>query len=242
MKFRKFIVPFLAVLVLTSLVFVGCQESEETIDNKGDKEDVQSQNNESNESENNKDLGYDISKEVFEVTESNTKITYPQVKGYSGELLMDYMNQSLKKIIEIYKDGDTYTDVKIDYEITKMDEKILSVLFKGTGKLMGGKEINIQQSVNLDMTTSNEITYENLIKEDEKSKEEVTKILDQKAKDKGIEEGFKAEGVRVYFKDDSIVFYYMPLDDSAEKFIELTVPKTEIEGYINTEFGEKPAS
>lgn len=227
----------LAVAVMLIFTFAGC--------NKKTSEAVQEKsgaNTENKADESSVALNYSITKESMEVADSNTKIFYPQVKDFPGELLMDYMNQSLSKILDIYTDKDTYTDVKIDYEITKMEDKILSVLFKGTGKLKGGREINIQKSVNLDMKTSNEIVYDNYIKSDEKSREEVRKILDQKAKEAGQAGGLEAEGIFLYFKGDNVVFFYMPLDDSAKEWIELDVPSKELDGYVNTDFGEAPAS
>ncbi len=225
MKLNKLL---LSLVLATSITVVGCGVKEEPIDNVQKEE--QSQNEKVS-------LSYDITKEVLEGEDKNTKIFYPQIKDYQGELLMDYMNQSLRKTADLYGNEDPYTDVQIDYEITKMDNDILSVLFKGTGKIEGHGDINIKHSVNLDMKSSNEIDYNNLVK----NNEELMKILNEKAKEKGLE-GVEAEGIRVYFEEENIVFYYMPLDDSAKEFIELSVPMNELKGLLNTEFGEMPAS
>ncbi len=187
------------------------------------------------------DLSYEITKENLEIKAKNSTLSYPKMKGYSGELLQDYMNQSLKKITDLYGYKDLYTNVKIDYEITKMDNDILSILFKGTGEMIDYGKINIQHSVNLDIKSTNEITYDNYIKNDQESKEKVMNILDSKAKESGLA-GLEAEGISVYFKGENVVFYYMPLDDSASEFIELSVSQEELEGCLNTDFGEIPAS
>lgn len=231
-------------LLISSITFVGCDVKEEPIGNKDEikKEQPAGNEQEAEKKEDSSDLNYETTKKVLEVAEKNINIEYPQVQNYPGELLMDYMNQSLMKITDIYGNEDQYTDVQIDYEITKMDENILSVLFRGTGKIKDFGEINIKYSINLDMaSSSNEIAYNNLIKDDEQSKEKVNKILNQKAKDKGLK-GLEAEGIRIYFKGENVVFYYMPLDDSAKEFIELSVPLKDLEKYINTDFGEAPAS
>ncbi|WP_053954957.1 DUF3298 and DUF4163 domain-containing protein [Inediibacterium massiliense] len=181
-------------------------------------------------------LNYDIEKKVVEDKVHHLKIVYPQIKNYKGELTQDDMNQSLQKIVEMYK-IDSYTDVNINYEIKKMNHDVLSVLFTGTGKTMG-KDINIQHSVNLDMKKSgNEIVFENIIKKDEPSKKAVIKILNDQAKACGLE-GLEAEGIRIYFKADQVFFYYMPLDDSATSFIEFGVSKDELAPYMNHDFGE----
>ena len=120
----------------------------------------------------------------------------------------------------------------------------MSVLFTGTADMKTtGKNINIMDSVNIDIAKStNEITYNNLIKDTPEAREAVWNILDSAARKKGIKGGLEAEGIRIYFKDDDIVFYYMPLDDSAEEFVELSIPESEIKEYLNTDFGDRPAS
>lgn len=238
MKLKNVVV---SALLISSITFVGCSPKETPIDNSQDTQKEQPADTEQ-ESGNSENLNYEIKEEVLEATDKNITILYPQVTNYPGELLMDYMNQSLKKITDIYGEEGSYTDVNIDYEITRMDEDILSVVFKGTGKMEGIGEVAIKQSINLDMaSSSNEINYENLIKDDEKSKEEVMKILNEKAKANGLE-GVEAEGIRIYFDEENVVFFYMPLDDSAKEFVEISVPMNELEGHVNTEFGEAPAS
>lgn len=186
----------------------------------------------------NTSLDYDTTREVLAVTSRNTKIFYPKLQGYKGELSMGYMNQSIKQIADSYANSEDYTDVELDYEVKKLDEKIVSILFKGTGKLKDSREINIQKSVNLDVKSTNPIDYKNFIKDDEKVRE----ILDVKAKSEGITGGFEAEGIFIYFEGNNVVFYYMSLDDDAKAWVELSVPLVELDGLINTEFGEHPAS
>ena len=233
-----------AVLLGTGIVLSGCGSNEATANNGKNQEQIQNDksNKEAEGNENKSDLNYTLSGEVLENEDKNIKINYPQIKEFPGELSKDYMNQSLSKILDSYKDTESYSDVKIDYEITRMDENILSVVFKGTAKMAGIGDITVQRSVNLDISSTNEISYNNLVKEDEESSMKVRKILNQKAVDNGIEGGLEAEGIRIYFNGEDVVFYYMPLDDSAKEFIELSVPQSELEGLINTEFGEHPAS
>ena len=175
---------------------------------------------------------------------SENEAFYPQVEVYGGELLKGYINQSLKRVTDMYTKNPEYTNVKIDYTVTRNDEEILSVLFTGTADMKTtGKNINIMDSVNIDIAKStNEITYNNLIKDTPEAREAVWNILDSAARKKGIKGGLEAEGIRIYFKDDDIVFYYMPLDDSAEEFVELSIPESEIKEYLNTDFGDRPAS
>ncbi|RKD21608.1 hypothetical protein SAMN02745883_01015 [Caminicella sporogenes DSM 14501] len=226
----------ISTVLIASIALSGCTMGSSN-DNKQET-DVKKQENSQVEMKETEKLNYSINKETFKDESRNITIYYPQIKEYSGELVMDNINQSLRKIVDTYGKDKTYTDVSIDYEITKSSNDILSVLFKGKGKLTDIGEVNIMQSVNLDVHSSNEINYENFVKDDEA----VRKILDKKAKEQGLKDGVEAEGIRVYFKDSDVVFYYMPLDDSAKEFIEVSVPYEEIKEYVNKDFGEKPAS
>jgi len=172
---------------------------------------------------------------------NNSNVYFPQLSAYKGELLMGYMNQSLKKIADKYVGKDEYTNVKIDYVITRQDDAVLSVLFKGNADMRNIGSIKIMESVNLDIGKStNEIKYDNLIRNTDEAKSYLNNKLTQAAR--GIKGSFQAEGTRIYFTPTEIVFFYMPPDDSAKDFVELSIPKSELDEYLNHDFGPIPAS
>ncbi len=235
-------------LVITTMAFafVGCNDDKASKQIVDETVSVETPESEDKDESDVKDLGntdveekasYVIGEGRFENAIKNNIVFYPTMNDFRGELLQDYMNQSLIKIVEIYGTSDYYSDVDIKFEITNMDDKILSVVYKGTAHLQGGKQINIMHSMNLDVAySSNEINYGNLVKDDYA----IRALLTEKAKEMNII--FEAEGIRVYFKDDEIVFYYMPLDDSAIEFVEIPLKIEVIKEMINSDFGEKPAS
>lgn len=182
---------------------------------------------------------YVLEDQVFE--SGDIKIHYPQMKNYPGELSQDYINQSLKKIVNLFSKNDYYSKATINYQITKQDQKIVSVLFTGTVQLNDIGQVNIQRSMNLDLASTNEINYQDYIKDDQTAQTKVNNILNEKAQAKGLS-SFEAEGVQIYFQDNNVIFFYMPLDDSAKEFVELSVPIKELDGIINNNFGEHPAS
>jgi hypothetical protein len=229
-------------IIVAGLTLVGCKATVKQVENKQNNNIVYAQEIDKKSSSDNDKLSYEIKKEVFEDKAANTKISYPKIVGYPGELLMDYMNQSLKKPVGLYVKKDSYSNINIDYKVTKMDKNIISVLFQGSGKLSSGRDITIQQSVNLDIKSTNEVTFNNFVKSDKASKEKVFEILNKKANGIGVKLNTETEGIRIYFKDEKAVFYFMPADDSAKKFIEIEVPIKELEGLINTDFGNRPAS
>lgn len=174
---------------------------------------------------------------------NNSTVYFPQVSGFKGELLTGYINQSLKKVADKYVGKDEYTNIMLDYVVTRQDDTVLSVLFKGTAEMKSIGTITIMESVNIDIGKStNEIRYDNLIQNTDEAKSYLNNKLNQAAMARGIKGGFQAEGVRIYFTTTDIVFFYMPLDDSAKSFIELTIPRVELEKYLNRDFGPVPPS
>lgn len=143
------------------------------------------------------------------------------------------MNQSLYSVVEKFS-NEGYSNLKLDYEITRMDNDILSVLYKGTVDMEGIGNIKIVDSINLDTAkTGQQITVDNYIKQDEKSKFE--SVLESSAKAAGIDK-IEAEGMKMYFKDDEVIFYYTPLDDSAEYKAYIPVKESDLKGIAVEEF------
>lgn len=186
--------------------------------------------------------GYVLVTQVYEEKDRRIKIAYPQISGFEGELLQDYMNQSLREPVETWTAGSSYTDLELDYRVTLKTQEMLSVILIGTGQLEGGREFNYLDSVNLDLKTSNEITFENFIKDDPASRYAFAKLLDDKFMEAGYSEVAEYEGLRLFFRPEEVVFFYMPPDDSAKAFVQISVPNVELEGLVEDEFGERPAS
>lgn len=186
--------------------------------------------------------GYEIRSVVIVDDKSQSKVVYPQIAGLQGELIMDYINQSLKKTVDVFVENEAFEALNMDYKVTLKQENRLSVLIIGSGKINGDQTFEIFKPVNIDIPTSNEITFENFIKNDPISRNAIQTILDEKAKALGLENGAQFEGISLYFKGDEVIFCYMPLDDQAKDFIQLNVKLEDIESIIHAEFGTRPAS
>lgn len=234
-------------LILTSLLLVGCKKNEGINGFKDNSKIIE---------ENNVSLDYSIDEQVYKDENKNIVIKYPLIKGLKGELTMDYINQSLSNAISIYKNKikddldiknkiksefeDGYFDTEIDYKITRQDNKILSVVYSGKGKIKYQDsnqefETNILDSKNINIKTGKEIEFSNYIKKDKSDK--LKELLDIKAKEKGLS-GFYTEGLKIYFKTDSIVFYYIPLDDSLKDFVELQLSNEELKDIVIEDFDQ----
>lgn len=152
-------------------------------------------------------------------------VNYPKVEGYKGELLQNYINQSLYSIVTKYQ-KDTYSNLRLDYKVTRMDDRVLSVLYRGSVDVEGlGTKILID-SINIDLTqdkTVDEINAQNFILPTQEAQTAFNKTLEEKLKEQGIEKG-QIEGLRLYFKDNRAVFYYMIPDDSIQKVVEVAIP------------------
>ena len=73
-----------------------------------------------------------------------------------------------------------------------------------------------------------EINAQNFILPTQEAQTAFNKILEEKLKEQGIEE-IEVEGLRVYFKDNRAVFYYMIPDDSMQEVVEVVIPLVELE-------------
>lgn len=246
MKLRKTIpVPYLVLtfFVAASLALAGCAPlSAEAATPPESGSEASEQTPEVQPDDPLNEDGYELVTQVYVEKDRRIKIAYPQISGFKGELLQDYMNQSLKLPVETLTADSSYTDLDVDYRVTLKTREMLSIILIGTGQLEGGREFNYLDSVNLDLKTSNEITTTNFIKDDPASSDAFAKLLDQKIWEAGYSEVADYEGLRLFFRPDEVVFFYMPLDDSAEAFVQISVPKVELEGLVMDEFGERPAS
>ncbi len=152
-------------------------------------------------------------------------VNYPKVEGYKGELLQNYINQSLYSIVTKYQ-KDTYSNLRLDYKVTRMDDRVLSVLYRGSVDVEGLGTKMLIDSINIDLTkdkTVDEINAQNFILPTQEAQTAFNKTLEEKLKEQGIEKG-QLEGLRLYFKDNRAVFYYMIPDDSIQKVVEIAIP------------------
>ena len=160
----------------------------------------------------------------------NPLVNYPKVEEYKGELLQNYINQSLYSVVEKYQKN-TYSNLRLDYKVTRMEDRILSVLYRGSVDIEGLGTKMFIDSINIDLSkdkTVDEINAQNFILPTQEAQTAFNKILKEKLKEQGIEE-VQVEGLRVYFKDNRAVFYYMIPDDSIQKLVEIAIPLAELE-------------
>ena len=169
-------------------------------------------------------------------------IKYPEVKGMKGELTQEYINQGIENFVKSIKEKDLFNALKLDYEISLINDDKVSILFRGNYEIDGFEdEKYIMKSFTIDLNSTNEINFENYFKKDKLSQEKLNEILDRIAKENNSEE-FEAEGVSLYFRGNNAVIYYWPLDDSVTMPVELYIPIKELKDIINNNFGEHPVS
>ncbi len=175
---------------------------------------------------------YTIAEKTFE--SEGKVINYPEIQNYKGELIQDYMNQSINNLVKKYSENEMYKTLSLDYTVEKGDDKYISILFTGTATTDLFKEpVTIMDSITFDLATSNEFTTENFIKDKEK--------LDEILKSNSLNP-LEYENLKFYFKGNDVVFYFMPLNDSAKLNNVIVVSLDELKEIVNFDLGEKPAS
>lgn len=161
-----------------------------------------------------------------QLSESKGRVTYPQVVGYKDQTIEVQINQGLKDVLKKYE-TDAYTNLNVDYKVTRIDDKVLSVLYTGCVDIEGLGTKMIKESINFNMETGDVIALEKKLGGDDATGKALRQMLEQKIKEKGMTETM-FEGVRSYFKDSRVIFYYVVPDDSSQQFVEIEVPLAEL--------------
>lgn len=171
----------------------------------------------------------------------NKDIKYPKIQGMKGELTQGYINQGIEMLVNSVKDNEHFKNLKLDYEISFLNDEKMSIVFWGTYKMDKDTNKYLVRSLNFDLKSSNTITFENYFKDDKDSQEKLIELLDKEAKKIGLS-GFEAEGRWIKFKGSNVIIFYYPLDDSVTSPVELYLSLEDIKEIINNNFGEHPAS
>ncbi|MDN5342825.1 MAG: hypothetical protein PWP28_1700 [Oceanotoga sp.] len=177
------------------------------------------------------DSNYLIDKKVYEY--KNFYIEYPIIRGYEKKLIQNNVNQSFEFLISKYSDDLFYSNMNIYFEINKRNRNILSVVFRGKGRLKNKKYVEILDSVNFDMfKTGKVINYSNFIKDDLIVRKI---ILNRMYEQFGIDD-LKTNNIEFYFKDDNIIFYFKLFDDFYKDYLEVSVPLSELSLHLDYDF------
>jgi hypothetical protein len=159
----------------------------------------------------------------------NAEIRYPIIEGFPGQLLQDYMNQSILSAVNGYanaaaNDGEKVT---LDYKVTRMDNEVLSLLITGSQPHEGGVYA-VMFAVNLDLATSEELNAGNVFKQDNITQKALSGLLKQAKPEFSSEFG---TWLGIYFEDSVLNFFYLENDASKEYTI-IPVTLRQLQPYI----------
>src|SRR5699024_7536002 len=126
--------------------------------------------------------------------------------------------------------NELYEGLKLDISVGFLNDDKVSLDIRGSYEF-GEDEKYIIKSLNFDLENGEEITFESFFKDDKESQEELEDMLNQQAKEIGLE-GFEAEGKWIKFKGAQVVVFYYQLDDSVVYPTELYIPLEDIKELI----------
>lgn len=170
----------------------------------------------------------EIEKKDYEKDEKH--LSYP-VLTYKGDKAVESLfNQRVDEYLNELKEDDMFYDLKLDYNISLLNKERISLIFNGKFTYMGQERDSIKV-LNMDLTNGEEIVYENYFKTDQESKEKLEKLIRSEVK-KTYGKDFEAEGIFLYFTEDTTVLYYYELDDSAVTPIEIYLTNDKIKELI----------
>ncbi|SCZ81941.1 polysaccharide deacetylase family protein [Acidaminobacter hydrogenoformans] len=147
------------------------------------------------------------------IRSESAEVRYPVIEGLENLELQDEMNKAIYSAIDGYVvsangDGDQVT---LDYEITRMDDKILSVVITGLQPHLKST-YDVMFSVNLDANTSKEIKASNLFLSDEASRAALTALICEA--DTSFDSDF-GPWLGIYFEGENLNFFYLENDKAA---------------------------
>jgi hypothetical protein len=163
------------------------------------------------------------------IRSEKAEVRYPIIEGLGDLELQNEINDAIFSAVNGYvvsanDDGDQVT---LDYEITRMDNEILSVVVRGL-QPHEKSTYDVMFSVNLVADTSRQVNASTLFLNDEASKKALTALL------KSADETFASEfgpWLGIYFEAESLNFFYLE-NDKAAVYNVISVPLEELMPYF----------
>lgn len=183
-----------------------------------------------------KDKGYKVEKEEELDKKKKINISYPKVIIKDNKILEKKINGKFDNIVDAYKQS-TFKEIFLGYRDKKSDDKILSILFEGKAVNIDNRDVFLKDSININMKNGVNITYENFINK----KDEVKKLLDKKLKVVDSKLKLEKEKFRIYFEGDEIIFYFKPVKQKVEQYLDVAIKMDDIRSYINTSIYSPPS-
>lgn len=162
---------------------------------------------------------------VNESYKNNKNINYPQISGL--EEVGVNINSNIKTFVEEMVNNELYEDLNLNYEIKFLSNKKISIIFNGKFNFHDSERL-IVKSLNFDLKTSKEITFDNYFDNSDESQKKLINILDEAAREQ-MDIEFEAEGKSIYFKGSNVIVFYYPLDDSVIHPVYLYIPLEDIQ-------------
>lgn len=167
------------------------------------------------------------------IRSEKAEVRYPIIEGLRDIELQNEINDAIFSAVNGYvvsanDDGDQVT---LDYEITRMDDKILSVVVRGL-QPHEKSTYDVMFAVNLIAGTSRDINASTLFLNDAASRQALTELI------KNADESFTSEfgpWLGIYFEAENLNFFYLE-NDKAAVYNVISVPIDDLMPY----FKEKP--
>lgn len=160
-------------------------------------------------------------------------IYYPQFDHLESVLAEGVLNNELEQAALKYRSqSDAGSRIAVDYEVTRQDKTMVSVIFKGRQQGEGQQEI--LSSVNFDLKSRQPIVAKNLIKSDEASRQALTTLLQQAAVNNPAvtKPPVFGDWMGVYFTATDVIFYYLE-NDHTTSYTKIAVPLEKAKPYFN---------
>jgi hypothetical protein len=169
-------------------------------------------------------------------------VSYPQFTEMSSLLTRDYVNQALETAArELVNHATSDSHVIAEYEVTRSDGKMLSVIFKNSQKQEKG-ESPILQSINIDLKNRAIVSAVDLFRSDRQSRRSIDSLIADAAKQANMPDApTLSDSMGVYITNQEIVLYAQLSDDKSET-ARLYLPLEKAKPYLKEPFAPSKSS
>lgn len=160
-------------------------------------------------------------------------VSYPQFEDMPDPITSDYVNQVLETAArELVNQGTSDSPVVVEYEVTRNDMEILSVIFKGSQNQENNPS-PVLQAINIDLKSRAILSVDNLFRSDRHSHQKINSLIAAASEQSGIT-GAPAIGdwTGMYITNQDIVLYDQESSQNRE-YRQLSLPLEKTQTYFN---------
>lgn len=177
------------------------------------------------------------------ITNQCTDITYPQISGLKDKEVQNSINELIKEKVDwqIPREGcAVYAEIFGKYEVKLNKKDLLSINLQFyTIRIQAANGLDVQKSVNVDLTTGKNYQLYELFKRGSNYRMTIDRMIEEQIREKNLHLIKDFNGITdfedYYLTDNALVIYFQELEYTihAEGIPEFVIPYSRIKNLID---------